>query len=157
MCDQTLIDGPCTTGRLSLGLYALLLLALVWAAFITSGIAHAFIAGAVAQWCTLPTYTHKRLVARVSLEATLTQSLGAICFGSLLASVLKTAWILVYGAAALLRRGQSTRRGCFSPLSLALDCASWLLSCVDAAYQLLNRYALSYVGMKRLHFVPASM
>lgn len=136
------------------------LLSLYWGCQLGKAVLMATVAGTLASWWFVP--SQPRPVVGTFLRV-VSWSLGSLCLGSLLVSIIKAAHALVQLMRAALNREASERRR-FGEGENAGECLQMclllvlqsLLSMVEQATTYFSKYAFCYVAAYGLGFVEAS-
>eukprot|EP00611_Tribonema_gayanum_P000386 TRINITY_DN1025_c1_g1_i2.p1 TRINITY_DN1025_c1_g1~~TRINITY_DN1025_c1_g1_i2.p1 ORF type:complete len:562 (-),score=197.38 TRINITY_DN1025_c1_g1_i2:853-2538(-) len=133
-------NAECRSERVSAGVYALMLLSLIWGCGVIANISHCTTAGAVAAWWFAgrngPAADASSPVT-ASLRRACTTSLGTVCLAALAAAVAR----LLAAAATRLRR---SRRGMGALWAAAAEC---LAHAAERVVRVFSRYALVHAAV----------
>jgi hypothetical protein len=150
----------CSSFKLHYSALGSMIMMLLWASYIAAGQLHCLVAGAIANWWVINPYESHSLIVRKSFECALKNNFSAICFGSLISAIVKTIWLIVFIITTIMEsmhQEKCTSIQCmWSPYVFIMKCMQSILRLLDQMFAYFNRYALSYVAIKRQTYLESS-
>lgn len=121
-----------------------LLLALLWGTQVCAGVSHVTASGVVATWYFYGDGSMPPNATTASLKRSMTTSLGSICFGSLVVSIVKLIYYLVRSAA---QHSQNDIAACI---------ATCIMSIIEHLMEYFNVYAFTHIAIYGTSYIDAA-